>query len=237
MDAPIPVVRAAARVDVELLSRAVDLPSEIAVLELAERIHMRALQIHVRHDETAEMRRVRDAAASAGERRIERDRAHDHDEVLRRDREQHHVVDRTVGKVERVCEQQPVDRARRADDVRPVQLLRCGERQQGKQHREDARADPGHEVELQEVPRAPDPLELGAEHPQRQHVEEDMKQPAVQEHVGAELPDPEPVDDEERNQAERLGERPHDELCEKDDDVGADERLHRGRERPGPNEK
>ena len=38
VDAAIPVVRAAARIDVELLTHAVDLPSQIAVLELAERV-------------------------------------------------------------------------------------------------------------------------------------------------------------------------------------------------------
>ena len=55
---------------------------------------------------------------------------------------------------------------------------------------------PGDEVELQEVARPPDPLQLSPEHPQRQHVEHDVEDPAVQKHVGGELPDPELVQHE-----------------------------------------
>ena len=63
------------------------------------------------------------------------------------------------------------------------------ERQQREEHRQRAGADAGDEIKLQKVARAPDPLELGAEHPQREHVEQDVKDPAVQEHVRGGLPD------------------------------------------------
>ena len=72
----------------------------------------------------------------------------------------------------------------------------------------DAGADAGHEIELQEIPRPPDPLELRAEHPQRQHVEQDVEDPAVQEHVGGELPHPELVQHERRHQAPGIGPPP-----------------------------
>src|SRR6185295_2402982 len=77
--APIPIVGAAARVDVELLADAVDLPLQIAVLQLGERIHPRALQEDVGDEESAQVRGVGDAAGLA-QRREERDRAHDRDE-------------------------------------------------------------------------------------------------------------------------------------------------------------
>ena len=40
------------------------------------------------------------------------------------------------------------------------------------------RADAGHEVEVQKNRRAPQPLELDPEHPDRQHVEQDVQQAA-----------------------------------------------------------
>ena len=96
--------------------------------------------------------------------------------ILRRNREDEVHVDRPVREVDRVGEQQPVDRAGRADDRSSAeQLLRERERQQRKQHGQDAGADAGDEIELQEVARAPDAFELGPEHPQRQHVEQDVE--------------------------------------------------------------
>ena len=122
MDPAVVVVRAAAGVDVELLADAVDLPLQVAVLQFRQRMHRRALEEEIADEQPAEMRRVRDAARLA-QRREERDRAHDRDEHLRRDREHEIHVDRAIGEVERVGEQQPVDRARRADDDRVLHLL------------------------------------------------------------------------------------------------------------------
>ena len=51
------------------------------------------------------------------------------------------------------------------------------------------------------------PLELGPEHPQRQHVEHDVEKPAVQEHVGDELPHPQLLQDAERHQTQSVGSR------------------------------
>ena len=48
---------------------------------------------------------------------------------------------------------------------------------------------PRDEVELHEVPAAPHPFQLDAEHPQREHVEQDVEDPAVQEHVRDGLPE------------------------------------------------
>ena len=118
-----------------------------------------------------------------------------------------------------------------------LQLLRERERQQREQHREHAAPIAGDEVELQEVARAPDALELGAEHPQRQHVEQDVEHAAVQEHVGGELPHLQ----NRCNDRGRLAGRARSvsagrsrSCSEEQHDVGADQRLQRRRERPGP---
>ena len=87
-------------------------------------------------------------------------------------------VDRAIRKVQRVRQQQSVDGARRADDR--SQCCSCSRTPNGSSEtsdRERAGADAGDEVELQEIARAPEPLELAAEHPQREHVEEDVEQP------------------------------------------------------------
>ena len=47
---------------------------------------------------------------------------------------------------------------------------------------------PQHKVELHEEAAAPHPLELHAEHPEREHVEQDVEDSRVQEHVRNELP-------------------------------------------------
>ena len=86
-------------------------------------------------------------------------------------------------------------------------LARELERQQRKHDRQHACTDAGDEIELQEILRPPDAFELGTEHPQRQHVEHNVKDPAVQEHVGDELPDPEIAKDERRMQPEYIRER------------------------------
>src|SRR5262245_31787157 len=68
MDATIVVVGAAARVDVELLAHAVDLPLQVAVLDFRHRMHPPALQVHIAHRQAAKMRDGRDAARVAERR-------------------------------------------------------------------------------------------------------------------------------------------------------------------------
>src|SRR4051812_14724027 len=113
VDPAIPIVGAAARVDVELAADAIDLPLQIAVLELGERMNARALQHRVADDDAAEMRGMRDAAA-----REEGNRADDHDEVAGRNREDEIEIDRAIRIIEAVREQQTEDRPRRADGRR-----------------------------------------------------------------------------------------------------------------------
>src|SRR5712691_9595603 len=100
MYSPVPIVRAAARVDVELLADAIDPPPQVTVLQLAEWIPPRAFEVQVRDQQPSEMCRVRDAAACTGDRCIERKDTHDQDENLRGNREHEVHVDRTIGEVE-----------------------------------------------------------------------------------------------------------------------------------------
>src|SRR5262249_48086518 len=66
VDAAIPIVRAAAGVDVELLADAIDLPLQVAVLDLRDRVGAYAFQVHVADRQTAEVGRARHAAAAFG---------------------------------------------------------------------------------------------------------------------------------------------------------------------------
>src|SRR4029453_12683924 len=105
---PVPILFAPARVDVELLANAVDLPFQVPVPQLGERIDAKSLQVGVTHNEATEVRGVGDAPGLR-ERRVERDRAHDQYENLCRNREDEPHVDRSIRKVQRVCEKQAVN--------------------------------------------------------------------------------------------------------------------------------
>src|SRR5580704_4576788 len=103
MHPPVPVVRAAARVHAELLARAVDLPFQIAILQLGNRVGPRALEEQIGNEEAAEMRRVGDTAR-ASDGSVKRDRAHDEDEVLCGDWKQEIQIDRSVREAEPVSQ-------------------------------------------------------------------------------------------------------------------------------------
>ena len=68
--------------------------------------------------------------------------------------------------------------------------VRIAEKQTG-DHHADARADAAKEVILQEPLRAPGVFDGRAEHPEHQHVEQNMPGPfrLVQKQIGGELPD------------------------------------------------
>ena len=140
--------------------------------------------------------------AAALDRRQKRDSAENRDEVFRRNREEEHHQDRSIRIVDREGEQQAVERPRCADRGDVVNRVRHRKRQQRQQHRYHRGADASDEVELQEELRAPHPLELHAEHPEDEHVEQDVRRRArVQEHVGHRLPQPAMLDHLLRHEA------------------------------------
>src|SRR5215831_11371466 len=100
VNATVPIVRASAGVYVELLADAVDLPLQVAVLDLGPRVNAPALQEEISDGETAEVRRVGYTARIA-KRREQRDRAHDRDADFRGHPEDDHQ-NRALWKVHRV---------------------------------------------------------------------------------------------------------------------------------------
>ncbi len=138
-------------------------------------------------------------------------------------REQQHEL--AVGKVDAVGEEQAVHAARGAH--RGIGLGAHPAR-----HHEvaDRRREHAHEVVGGEKARAEQALEVGAEHVQREHVEEDVREVRVQEAVGDELPElevgrrrwarcrrPQREPFEKRHRARHLE--------QKDGDVGDEQRL------------
>ncbi len=130
------------------------------------------------------MREMRHAGLRSGHAEIELDRAVERDEQPRRHRDRRNQQhDDPLGEEAAEGEQQPEDAAGCADRRIRRRVARRGEhelRERGGHHR--------GEVVLHVALRADGPLDLAAEHVQREHVEEQMHQAAVQEAVGHHLP-------------------------------------------------
>jgi hypothetical protein len=69
------------------------------------------------------------------------------------------------------------------------------------QHVDEAGADAGHQKIIPEAARSPGALEIHAEHPEEEHVEQQMEQAAVEKNVGKRLPEPQAVCHRARHQA------------------------------------
>jgi hypothetical protein len=131
-----------------------------------------------------------------------------------------------VGKDQRIGEQDAEDARRCADDRRIAARKRGAHDQlrNGAGH-DRAEIGEGHPA------RAPDALEVGAEHPHREHVEQDVEDVAVQEAVGHQLPR---RSDRQRAQSRAVArpqreplhhQPPEGHLQEEAEDVGDDQRL------------
>src|SRR5438093_13197388 len=109
VDASVPIIRAAARVYVELLAAAdaIELPLVEAVAHFEDRMDIPVLEEQVTDEQAAKVRRVCDAARIA-QRRYERDRAENRHAPFRRHPE-HDQQDRLIGEIHREGEQQPED--------------------------------------------------------------------------------------------------------------------------------
>ena len=67
-------------------------------------------------------------------------------------------------------------------------------------HYANARAHGAEEIKLHEAASSPNSFDVGAEHPERQHVPDDVTESAVQKSVGDQLPDGEILDDVHRSE-------------------------------------
>src|SRR4029077_3831713 len=70
---------------------------------------------------------------------------------------------------------------------------------------DNSRAHAAQEEIIEKAALAPHQLEVASEHPEHEHIQENMQQAAVQEHVRKGLPDAEAMSDRRGNQPEDLG--------------------------------
>src|SRR5260370_839476 len=115
----------------------------------------------------------------------ERDYADDQNEVFHLNRNQESPQDGSIRIQHGVSQQNPENRARASDGP----ARRIAPRQEVvRQDDANPRADSTIEVKAKELAGAPDAFQVGAEHPERQHVPDNVSEPAVQEQVGRQLP-------------------------------------------------
>src|SRR5262245_4402930 len=100
-------------INVELASEPVTLPTIVRSSEIPEQ----SASLHVKeaYKQTPEMRHIRDSASATGHGSKQIHRTQNHNKPLRRDREDDED-NRPVGKQHTVCQQNPEDCARGADD-------------------------------------------------------------------------------------------------------------------------
>ncbi len=113
---------------------------------------------------------------------------------------------RPVRKEQRPGEQHAVNGARRADRDALTYVDRAKSNGSSETAMTDsARADAADEVVLQKRRRAPSPLEVDAEHPEREHVEQDVRERRrrVHEEIRPDLPDVAVLNDGGGRQAEQ----------------------------------
>ena len=181
-------------------------------------------------DEAAEVREVGDALLRAGDAEEQLERRVDQHEHPRLDRERHQQEEHAVVReVDRVGEQEAEHAARRAHGG--IDLAR-------ERHHHELRDRGGHdadEVVRGVAARADHLLQRASEHVQREHVEEEVREPAVQEAVGDDLPELEAhLPAGRRRGAERPQGEGHEErgllrLQQVDRDVGDDQCQGDGR--------
>ena len=156
------VVALAAGDDVEAALEA----SQTAAIEIVFEAHpgVAGAQIEITEDHAAEMGEMGDAALAGAERVIESDGADDPDKMLHLDWKKKVKINRAIGIDQTVGKQNPIDAGRRAD---------AGNHLIGQEDRvEKTSADGGNKIVTEKKIGAPAPLQIGAEHPHREHVEQ-----------------------------------------------------------------
>lgn len=150
---------------------------------VAER-HAVRREIDEADERAAEMREVRYAVHAS-----HREDLHRHvedDEIFRFDRQQEVDVDRTFRERHTEREEDSVDRTGRTD-----RRSDGSEHRRNEQVRESA-AESAQQIIDEETAGTPRVLQFHPEHPEREHVEEDVGEAGVQEHVREQLPEREP---------------------------------------------
>ena len=151
---------------------------QAAAVEVVLEVHpgIAGAQIEIAEHHAAEMGQVGDAALAGAERVIESQGADDPDEIFHLDRKEKIKINDAIGIDQTVGEQNPIDAGRSADARHMLGR---------EEHRiEEAAANRGYKIITQKKIAAPTPLQIAAKHPHREHVEEQMEQPAMEKLVG-----------------------------------------------------
>jgi len=212
--------------DLETFFQSLEPPAVLIEFELFPRVDTSTAQVDVTEHHAAEVGQVGDAALAGGDRRIDRDGTDNPDEMLHLDREQKIKINDAFRVDQSVGKQQSVDAGRCADAGRELAGQEDDVQYRAADHRD--------EIIFKEKFLSPAPLQIAAEHPQRQHVEQQMKQPAMEKLVGEQLPEVKLVEHQMRHQAEIGSQREIDAdvidgLDDEHRDVGDQEKLHRRR--------
>ncbi len=188
----------------KLLLGALQLPVPILPADGRHRIelHIRRLEEKIAEQQSTQMRELADSGIHL-EGAEESHGANDHHEILHLDRNQEAPQNLAIREHHGVNQQNAKNSAGASDggDVRvaPRQnVIRDDDA--------DARARGAEEIEPHKAARSPDLFQLGAKHPERQHVPDDVTEAAVQKGIRDQLPDREvfyDVDWIERQVSER----------------------------------
>ena len=178
-------------VDLEALFVALVFPITDGVADAVE--ERAATEIDVGDEHAAEMADVCDVVSAAAERGEKFDGAHDGDVGAHGDGDrQRDEPDFAVGEEDGVGHEDAEDRAGRADGGSDRELAAEEEIGDGFDDQLDqAGADSADEKEIEEAALAPAEFEVAAEHPQHEHVDENVEERArvVEKNVGEGLPD------------------------------------------------
>ncbi len=154
------------------------------------------LEIKIADRGAAKMGKMRNAGLRLTPGRKYTQPDHHHHQIFDFYRKQEPDVYDSIRIKHRECHQHRENRTRSAD-----RRNMAVERQQERDYaRRRCRSD---EIELEKFPRSPLPFQIGAEHPESEHVEEDVEEAAMQEHVSQRLPESEPVNNVVGHQPEK----------------------------------
>src|ERR1700688_438469 len=191
------------------------------------------------------MTNVRDVIATGAQRSEKFNGGHDRDVGTHGNRYgKREEPDAAIGKEHRVGDENSENRTRGADggNVRG----RLGKKNRNRFHEDfdNSRAHAAQEEIIEKAALAPHQLEIASEHPQHEHIQENMQQAAMQEHIRKGLPDAEAMSDRRGDQPEDLshvvvrGELTESQVQQglKEEDAGADEdeELNAGGDEPPP---
>jgi len=170
-----------AEVDLEFFLGALQLPIPESHAYRRDRVELetRRAQKEVAEQQSAQVGELADGVDL--KRTEESDGADDHHKVLHLDRDQKTPQDAPVREQDGVGHQYAVDGSRTTDGwygrIAPRENIVADDYA-------DTGSDSAEEVELQKAPGSPSAFQIGAEHPKRQHVPNDVAKSAMQEHVG-----------------------------------------------------